>query len=1384
MLKGQNEYSFQHLSTSDGLSSDEVYSIIKDKFGYIWIGTSKGLNCFNGYEIKHVNGIFLSSEDPVFAGFKDAEGDLWFGSENKILKYDYSSGNLICQKLPPIFPHINVSTFHETKYFLWIGSNKGLFKFDKQHKKVQYIRNPEYMDYNVNKKIVEDSEHNLWFSSAYGLIRYDPLKNNFHTFLENIANAPYGVKDESTSLCFASDSLFWIGFHNCGTGNFDCKGCKLIKNKVYGKFSDDMRKNETRTICEDKQKRIWIGKTTGIEVFDLSTNHYSKIISNSNDPDGLSCTLINTIFTDDDGIVWIGTASGGVNYYNPNKKKLFRTIRFINNSFIEQNKFTKSFCSDSEGNLWIGTDYGLNKFNSKRELVKIYIHDKKNINSISEGGVSAIYEDSKKRLLVGTWGGGLNILNKRTNTFSHIVYQNQRKNPQFIGDDNILEIKEDTCGRLWMGMVSFTIDVANAEQNKFVHFEIGSFARKIVFDKREKFAWCISDSGIYKINMQSLKCIHFTHNQHNVNSISSNSVNGICIDANGILWLATNNGLDKFDPSNETVKHFGIKNGLPSSYILCIQIDPKGNLWISHDRGITKFDPQKEMFWNFDENDGANRNAGYCYQKNDGEMFFGGPNGMISFYPDEIKLNKTAEKVVITGVKIFNEPHNFHKNRQGNEGSNAPPEIVLHYDQSVITIEYASINYESPGKIHYCYKLNGFSNDWNYVGTTRSVTYINIPEGTYSFNVKASNSNGVWNDNATSINLIILPPFWKTLWFKILIIISICIVFLVYIRFKTYNLQRQKLKLQELVSKRTQELLLSNEQLKEQTSEVVKKNEELQHMSQQLHVSDQNLIHLLINISHEIRTPLSLIIGPVASLLNDVSFSESTKEKLNVVYKNALRMARLMNQTKDISKIESNSIWLQVKETKMVEFIESICKLYEYISGKQHIKFNFLARQKKLRCWVDQEKLEHIIFNLLSNAFKFTQKGEITLNISGIKNRDDYSNQPQLLDMLQKNGFLGDYLYEISITDSGIGIAPDKIDLIFDRFYQIRSHENKTAGGTGIGLNIVRDLVKLHHGTIVVKSEPGIGSSFTIYLPAKKNQFIPTEILMENQITDNVISLMQNEHLVFDDNEVSAKFDSKNEDELILLIVEDNYDLRKYLKDNFENDFKIILADNGKIAVGKAIKYAPDLILSDIMMPEMDGFELCQKIKSNLITSHIPVILLTAKVGQESQIKGFEFGADDYISKPFDVEILKARVKNLIDSRCQLRSLFSKQMNSDQLNLSGNSIDERFLKQAFIVVDKYISENSFDPALFAKELNMSRANLYAKIKALTGQTVTDFVQIVRIKRAASLISEGKLNISEVAYAVGFSTPSHFSRCFKNHFGYAPSEYSDNNNSSN
>ena len=1036
-------------------------------------------------------------------------------------------------------------------------------------------------------------------------------------------------------------------------------------------------------IAEESTGTIIVGTLGGINFFDPKTGQISRISGRLDERETLNNEFVNSLFTDRDGNVWIGTEKGGVNKYNMFQKPFYSLRNHPDDPNSLSNNTVNSILND--GNiLWVGTaGGGLNRVDQSTGKVDHFMQSAQNPNGICSNFISSLCFASGKQLWVSSWGDGIGkMISESGKKFKN--YINEPGNPKSLTSSFVSGIYPDNRGFLVVG-TSRGLDLFDPELESFFHFQekfdknVETPAVGCILKDRKDFYWIGSRTGLFRIPAKLVVPTpdmlrpedyqFFTYTQGDSLSIPGNYVISLLEDRSGTIWIGTyGNGFCKGTTSaggKVQFKTYTKANGLCNDVVYSMEEDRNGNIWISTDNGLSKFDPQAESFQNFYTKDGLLNDQFYWTSSasdNRGNLYFGGVNGLNYFNPEKIEFYPRLSKVVFTDFQVFNQSVKIGQKLHGNvvlQKTVAETNVVgLSYKDNVFSIEFSALDYFLPDKVTYSYKLEGVDQNWVTVSAARRyATYTNLSGGKYRFLVKAANSDGLWSAEPTVLQIIISPPFWQTNWFRFIVVMAIGFSIMAYIRYRTRYLHEQKRKLEIQVRERTLQIEEQKEKLQEQAGILLQSNAVLaerqkQIEGQKMELEKQNLLiadqrdevidlnkkvslinqlrlRFFTNISHEFRTPLTLILDPLESLMKTLEGDKETSQTLKLINRNAQRLLHLINQLMNFRRIETGKIELRVVNGDLVGFLNEIFVSFNDLANHQGIKYTFQAEGIQQKVWFDPEKLENIFYNLLSNAFKFTPEGgQISLNLrfcaAGTNNQE-----------------LPHPYVRVNISDSGKGIAAEHLPYLFDRFYQADSTADNRQKGSGIGLALTQELVQAIHGRIFVESEINRGSNFIVLLPYCREDFAENELDLTSSV--QAINLQSKIDVISEEILRTESFESEeplqaDKSKPLILIVEDNYDLRNFLLQSMKADFRVIGAENGKEGFDLAKKYTPDLIISDIMMPVMDGLELCSRLKKEIHTSHIPVILLTAKAMIEHWIEGLEIGADDYIPQTVQPE--------------------------------------------------------------------------------------------------------------------------------------------------
>ena len=1381
------EFIFEHITTEQGLSQSTVNSIIQDERGFLWFGTNDGLDKFDGYAIQRYshdkNNPKSLNKNSVLKLYEDKEGIIWIGTYGGGLnRFDYRLQEFKSYEHNPDDIHSLSNNqvfeiYEDSEGIFWIGTEHGVDLFNRETETFKNLDNRLEIPFGKTAAITEDRIGDIWIAAGNGLFRYSRLYKTFTRYTAFEAEIP---KNFFWDVYIDRKGDLWTG-SLWGVSKFDYTE-NHFHNFTPEQWPETISKRfHVRKIYEDRSGNFWIGTDGGgLLLFDRETLRFSTA-SNNNSDNTFHGNVVTSICEDKTGNMWFGTFKSGVNKIDRLNKRfqVFKHERNTANTLKTSD--IKAVYQDKSGIVWVGTEKGgLSRIDRENGKIKTWLHNPDDPHSLPGNVVLSIAKENDRKLWIGTYGGGLSCFDTQTGKFTSY--------PAVIDSFNqttssaVWTIRRDLSGKLWLGTWGAGLQLFDPRTSRFEYYNIVENGVKStnsvlsVCRDYKGFLWVGSyGDGLKKINPVTREVLHFRHDDEVPSSLIDNVVHVVFEDKERNLWVGTKDGLDLFDKKNENFIHFNTYDGLPNNVINGILQDDNNNLWVSTNKGISKFNPEKREFRNYNIHDGLQGNEfnkGVCFEGPHGEFLFGGVNGLNVFHPGEIMDNPHIPNVMLTDLKIKNKPVEFGENKKLlQKHISAAKEIVLPHDFSVLTFEFVALNFTRPEKNQYAFYLKNYDENWRYVNDQRTATYTNLNPGEYEFIVKASNNDGLWNEEGASVLVTITPPYWKTWWFRGIIVMLIWSGFTLLFMIRTRMIKRQKVELKKLVDERTRELQLQksaveskNSELEIQKQEILRQRDQVEKMTRKVHEADQMKLRFFTNISHEFRTPLTLIIGPVEKLLNNGNVPSAMREQLSLIHRNTLRLLRLVNEIMDFRKIETGRMKLRVTKNDLTAFVHDVFFSFNDLAKRNKINYIFHCTENQIEGWFDRDKMEKILFNTITNAFKFTPPGgEISVIVEQEEKIDTKTQNLQLYGIIQ-------------IADNGRGISPENLKRIFDRFYQAEGENSTVWQGSGIGLSFTKNLIDIHYGKIEVKSEKWHGTEFKVSIPIGRKRYSKSEIVdsLSTSSESFIAPLRTLEELTKPVTEKTTKAEEKTKP--TVLLVEDNADVRLYIREEIKDQFNVLEAQNGmegfKIANNRNI----DLIVSDIMMPETDGLELCKKIKTNLNTSHIPVILLTARTSDDYKLKGLEKGADDYVFKPFNATVLSARIKNLIENRKLLRQRFGKELSLSPRDVTVTSPDEKFLTNTLEVVEKHISDSGFNVDRLVEAMGMSRSVFYRKLKNLTGQSANDFIKTIRLKRSAQILSQNKLTISEVSYEVGFNDPQYFSKCFHKHFGKTPSQF--------
>lgn len=1314
-----------------------LYDVHLDAAGNEWMLTDNGLGMIRPGEKEPVS-FFVGTKEQKgrasqsFYSVQELKDEILFGSDRgRIWRYQKQNGQFQLLELPTESKIVSIKSVTPDEVVV-ATSTDGFFTYQlkaNQHTHFSPVVYKEFPDKPI-RSVYVDKASEVWFEQDEpGVVLH------FNPFTEVLKREQIRVEPTQTDRSRPSfhihedvNGYLWVHPYGGGFSYFDRKNNRLVP--FYDELGNrDCRfSNKLHSAFSDRQGNLWIcSHSKGLEKVTFRSVQFGMMTPSLHEYESLS-NEVRALCEDNDQNLWVGLKDGMLRVYDRNRT--YKGYLTENGTVALTGKPLEGtayfMMQDSKGVLWIATKGdGLVRAEktsptSLTYKLKRYTYDEDNIYSLSNNNVYCVYEDHNGRIWAVTFANGINYLSEDKD--GNEVFINHRNNLKGYPIDLCYKarfITSDAYKRLW----------------------VGTTAGVVVFDEDFK-------------KPEDIQFHHYARTPADAASLSNNDVHWIISTRDKEIYLATFGGglgqLESMDKDGHaSFKSYSVKDGLPSDVILSIREDKKGNLWMSTENGISKFIPSANKFENYDDKSITFRvrfSEAASTSTVAGKLLFGASTGVFSFHPDSISKSSYVPPILFSKLVIANQDVVPGDDSLLKVVLDDTEELKLSHDENIFAIQYAALDYTNPSNIQYAYMLDGFEKEWTYADKQTNATYTNLPKGHYVFKVRSTNSDGVWVDNIRTLNIVVLPSFWETPWAYILyVLVILSIIFVaVYILFTIYRLKHE--------------------------------------VSVEQQVSDIKL-RFFTNISHELRTPLTLIAGPVEYVLQNPKLTDDVREQLVVVEKNTNRMLRLVNQILDFRKIQNKKMKMQVQRVNVVAFTRKIMDNFESLAEEHSIDFFLEAEKHELYLWVDVDKFEKIVFNLLSNAFKYTPNGKmITVFI-----REDEGT------------------VSIGVQDQGIGIAENKKNSIFVRFENLVDKNLFNQASTGIGLSLVKELVEMHKATITVESRLGEGSCFKVDFLKGKEQYDETvEFIVEDAETPAVFATSPTASVLpVTDPGINAVYPvTTNEPEPlteegapkeVMLLVEDNQELCFFLRSIFSPHYRVIEAVNGMDGCSKALKFLPDIIISDVMMPEKDGIEMTKELRADMTTSHIPIVLLTAKTSIESKLEGLEYGADDYITKPFSATYLKARVENLLAQRRKLQSHFrdtlmgsavsadmvaeQDQPSEEQLpEMSAN--DRKFMDQLVELMEKNMDNGDLVVDDLVRELAVSRSVFFKKLKTLTGLAPIEFIKEMRIKRAAQLIETGEFNMTQISYMVGINDPRYFSKCFKSKLGMTPTEYRD------
>ncbi|MGV3503710.1 MAG: two-component regulator propeller domain-containing protein [Adhaeribacter sp.] len=1367
-LAAQREsYKFSRVSPEEGHINNQVNCILKDRRGYMWFGTNAGLNRYNGYAFEvfqHAAGDTSSlSADFIVNLAEDPQGYIWVFTQQGIDLYDPTTGSFIRDPAPFLkkygLPDAGIR--HILKdgqgYYWFVHPSKGLFRYaPRQGQTTRFAHqagDPQSLADNRIAAFAQDRSGAFWVMHDRGILEKIDGRSGKVTYRNRDLQQLSG-RDAKPYVIFPdADGDLWVFVPEADKGVFYFNNQRKTFQTIDTRSRPlQLNNNLVRSITQDDQGLVWIGTDHGgINLINKDYGTVQYLRHQANDERSISQNSIYALYKDPTGIIWVGTYKEGINYYHRHLYK-FQTYRHHPQQpgslpFNDVNRFAE----DAQGNLWIGTNGGgLLYFNRATGQFRQHLADAARPGALSSNVIVGLHLDRARQLWIGTYYGGLNLFDGQF----FRAYRHQAGQPASIASDLVWDIFEDSRGKLWIGTLGSGLDLFDRQQQTFRHFVAGqpnSVHTNYILhftEDRDGDLWFATDNGVGRYERRTGRFSSYANSPGAARGLSDNQVNTVLADSRGLIWIGTNKGLSFFDKQRNAFRSFRREDGLPDNAIQGILEDNAHHLWVSTQNGLSRLQVSSDAagriqlaFKNYGVSDGlqaAAFNTNAAFKTGKGELVFGGSQGFNLFDPRSFEVNRIAPNVVLTGLQLFNQPVAVGQEWEGrvilDSALSATRQIVLSHRQNMFTVSFAALSFLQPEKNQFAYKLEGFNDAWLQADSkTRKATFTNLDPGTYVLRVKAANNDGIWNQQGVSLKITILPPWWLSR--PAFVLYALLLAGALYVgRRRIQARERRQFRL-------------------EQERQEARRLAELNRMK----------IKFFTNVSHEFRTPLTLILAPLKGLVEGMPEGRQ-KSQLQLVQRNARRLLNLVNQLLDFRKMETRQIPLHLTAGEVLGFVQETAGSFSDLAEQKQIAFSFQAGAASCHTVFDHDKLEKVLLNLLSNAFKFTLPGGTIAMQADIREND------------------GGKSLELSVQDSGIGIPREKQEQIFESFFQHEVPGTMVNQGSGIGLALTREFVKLMGGTIAVDSAPGQGSRFTVVLPLPETAAPPASPPQPEAAGAETRAPEEREPLA--EEEIQSGQPGlpeppparKSGKKPLLLLVEDNEDFRFYLQDNLKEEYEVSQAANGREGWQQVLALLPDLVVSDVAMPEMDGVALCRKIKSDTRSSHIPVILLTANSSEEQVLEGYKTGANDYITKPFNVEILQSRIRNLVSLQESIRQSFQQYLEVSPQEISITSLDEKFILSAIELVEKNMDNPDFSVEDMGRQLGLSRTSLYKKVVALTGKSPLEFIRVLRLKRAAQLLLESQLSVSEIAAEVGFNTVKYFTKYFKEEFNCLPSAY--------
>lgn len=1305
-----------YLGIEQGLSNNAVTSIYKDRSGFMWFGTYDGLNRYDGYGFRIFRNVIGDStslgDNHVNAITGDAARRLWIACDKSVNVFNPATARFSTPLFKPAGSFARqslasgakaVEVYNDGQAVLVGSIGKGLLAFSTGNALGEQIPlEGGRTAYSVTAIAFDAKRNAAWvFAADNGLYLYDRQKKALKLINASVKKADCLKADLAGNV--------WLG-NDAGLFRYDVATNSFSPNVLPSPY-------KVVNLFEDGQHRLWIGSDGGGVWYLSNALAKPQSYKPGTTAAGINSNAVYAVYEDEDG-KWIGTLRGGINRVLPRASR-FRCITYDrpgqNNTV---NNFILSFCEDAQRNVWIGTDgAGLRYWNRQHNSFTQYIRNTANNTSIGSNFITGMCYDAQGDLWLATWFGGISRLKKGSQKFERFACVNPSTG---AAENNAWIVYEDARKRLWVSTTNEgTLYLFNRKASRFEALDASLRNVQSLAEDRSGTLWAGTYTSLLRIDTAQKKHILYPIGQ---------TVRCLHEDKSGRFWVGTDGGgLLLFNRKSGSYQRFTTTDGLPSNTVLRMLEDAKGNLWLSTYNGLCRFTPDTKSFRAYGPSDGLQSNQfsfNAALALRSGEFLFGGIKGFNVFHPDSLTDAAVKPPVFLTGIKVANEPIEAAEKFVTARSAERPEAIRLPYNQAALSLDFVAIDYTAADKLKYAYQLKGWDKGWTSVDNLRTANYSRLEEGRYTFLLKVRNAAGEWEKEKALLTVVVLPPPYRTWWAYAFYVLLIGLVLYAYLRYKTRQTQlTYQVKLAHMETEKEKELA-------------------------------EKKLSFFTDISHEFRTPLTLIINPLRDFLQNRK-EKSESGELNVVYRNARRLLSLVDQLLLFQKAGTEGDRLNVSRINFYHLSKDVFESFAGLAKTKKIACRFFCDNEYSILYGDREKLEIVLYNLLSNALKFTPEGgRIVFEVKGHEATVD-----------------------VSVSDSGPGIPPEIGERLFERFYRVSKSQSPSKPGFGIGLYLVKHFVQKHSGQISYQSTPGQGTTFHLQLPTNAARFSDAILTDEPGVgkTELVNELMAVEEEAPAEEEQPA-LDEIISDQKTLLVVEDNKEVRDYVAGIFKAGYRVYEAGSGSEGLTLAERYLPDLVISDVMMENGNGIELCNRIKEAPALSHIPVVLLTAVASDEVKLRGLECGADDYITKPFQKEILEARVAGILKNRSQLQTYFYNEITLKKHDLKISAEYKEFLERCIAVVEKHLQDDDFNIKKLAREIGMSHSALYRKVKSISGQSVSAFVRFIRLRKAAGLMLQGDYNVNEASFQVGIADTKYFRKQFNALFGMNPSDY--------